>query len=715
MVVLHALGQCLIRTAVTTITPRADMCFAMASYLTRERGRRIPRRVLEAIFWPGMRSADASHSLSELLHKLGRKGVPIQRDGAACVWLPRDAVGVDVESLSIEPPSVLAERDLSILPGYAPRASPAFSDWVDDWRGHMQLRVLEDVVNAISRSISGRDWKTTLALADQALKIDHANEPALLARARAAEQLALLTRAPDVRAERNPSDAITGAQLRERAAAISWPTRRSVSATGGDTTLVGREQLMQRLRSQATRTRNGEVCSTFISAPTGIGKSRIVRELTNSMYGDGAAVCAVSCGRHDGHRPLSVFIQAVPHLQALPGAAGCAPTTIACLARITQLATYEAEMTAQDDSLQLPASICAAVIDLVDAVADEQPLLLVVEDVHWIDPASWALLRTIAATAQRSMLVLCTSRVRWQQSAWGEPDTFVIEELSPLDASAARAHISNYLARRQRSTDDRFIDWCVETSGGNPYFVEELVNFWIATGEQFSTPPSLIVLVEARLACLRPEALRVIQAAAILGKNSTVGLLQHVLEFPTHVLFSAIEELGESDLLTVTTPAEESRAAPVLCRHALVSRAAMRRLSVQGRALLHHAAARAIEWGASGSHSAELLWDCADHWQAAGQSDRSIAAEVACARHLHEMGLVHEAAKRCESALARCSSNSSRLTVLRSMVESRCATRDWRVFCEMIAQTHALKGASDVLAPVRDDVEPSTKAHRADW
>jgi hypothetical protein len=699
VLVLHVLGQCLIRTAVTTITPRADMCFALASYLTRERGNRVPRRVLETLFWPEMGAAPASHSLSELIHKLRRKGVPIERDGAACIWLPRDAASVDVEALGTEPLATIAERDLAILPGYAPRTSAAFNDWVDDWRGHLQLRVLDDVVAAIPRAAERRDWPTTLALADQALRIDAENDRALVARAQAAEQLSRIKRGIDPQ-----PDTGTG-QIREAAPRQIWQARQSVSLADSDTALVGRERQMELLRDQATRTLRAEVRATYISGAAGVGKSRLVRELGSWMQANRAAVCTVSCGRHDSHRPLSVFIQAVPRLQAISGAAGCAPTTIACLARITQLATNASEMSERDDSLNLSASIRAAVIDLIDAVADEQPLLLAVEDVHWIDSASWSLLRTIAATAQHSVLVVCTSRTRWQHTAWGEPDTFVVEEVSPLDPTAARAHLTDCLARAQRDADERFLEWCVDTAGGNPYFIEELVNFWIATGEQYTAPPSLVALTEARLACLRPDALRVIQAAAILGKNSTLELLKQVLEFPTHLLFSAIEELAEAGLLTSTVLPDESRVAPVICRHDLIIRAATRALSPQGRTLLHHASARALEPIALASHSAELLWDCADHWQAAGQTDRSINAAVTCARHLHDMGLVHDAIARCKAALAMCRTDSCRAAVLRASAQAHYAARDWRAVSETVNQIRALEQVTGSQAHIHDDLE----------
>lgn len=704
LVVLHALGQCLIRTAITTISPRAEMCFALGSYLTRERGNRVPRRQIEKLFWPAMRAADASHSLSELIHKLRRKGMHIQRDESACIWLPRDAASIDIDQLSTEEPAQLAERDLSILPGYSPRASSAFNDWVDEWRGDLHLRLLNIVVAGMTRASASSDWPVTLSLANKALKLDPEHPSALLARARAAEQLARQNRESRQAAVPGVADERAVAQLRESASAVKWPDRRTVAAASDDTALVGRTQSMERLQAQATRTFNGKVSSAYISAPTGVGKSRLIREFSAWMRSRNAVTCTVSCGNHDAKRPLSAFVQAVPRLQTLPGAAGCAPSTLACLNRITHTSGDDASTMACDETLYESTSTRAAVVDLVEAIADEQPLLLVVEDVHWIDSASWALLRTIATTAHGSVMIVCTSRVKWRDTAWGEPDTFAIEELSTLDATAARAHMSNRLAKRGRSTDDSFIDWCVRTSGGNPYFIEELVNFWIATGEQYTAPPSLIALVETRVANLRPDALRVLQAVAILGKNSTVELLQEVLQFPTHVLFSAIEALSEASMLAIGEGATEG-AASVLCRHDMVLRAATRGLSAPGRALLHHAAASALEAVATATRSAELFWDCADHWQSAGQPDRSTLAAVACARHLHDMGLVDEAVSRCSTALQTCSGNTNRATLLRVMAQSQYVAHDWESFCETVSLVRSLEGTPGMLAPIHDDLE----------
>ena len=628
----------------------------------------------------------------------------IQRDDASCIWLPRDAASMDIDSLSREPHRLMAEKDLSILPGYAPRSSAAFNDWVDEWRDQLRLRVLKDVVAAANAAATQQDWSLALALANQVLKLDPTDETALRIRARSADHLSrepVVTPIPSIRI--GPGSAVAQ-RLQESAMIPGWRTRASMSAAQQDTAMVGRELPVQRLRSNAKSTLQGEVCAAYVSAPAGFGKSRLVREIAAWMSEHGAAVCVAPCDRQDSHRPLSVFIQAVPILQSLPGAAGCDPNTLECLSRVTHFTAESTDLDSRDSAAQLTASIRAAVIDLIDAVADEQPLLLVIEDVHWIDPASWSLLRTIIDRAQRSVLLLCTSRLGWQYGTWGPPEGFRLDELLALDGDASRAHASNYLARLNRKADDAYLAWCVDTANGNPYFIEELINYWVTTGEQYSAPPSLVALVEARLAHIRPDALRVIQAAATLGKYSTVDLLQQVLEFPTYTLFSSIEELGEAGLLTVSG-AEGAATAPVICRHDLIGRAATRSLSAQGRALLHHAAARAMESANAEGQSAERLWDCAEHWHAAGQAERSISAAIACARHLHDMGLIADAITRCEVTLAKCTTHSSMVRVLRVVAEAQFSAHEWRACCETVKQIRILNVEERTATLIHDDIE----------
>jgi hypothetical protein len=100
-----------------------------------------------------------------------------------------------------------------------------------------------------------------------------------------------------------------------------------------------------------------------------------------------------------------------------------------------------------------------------------------------------------------------------------------------------------------------------------------------------------------------------------------------------------------------------------------------------------------------------LFWDCADHWQSAGQPDRATFAAVACARHLHDMGLVDEAVKRCQTALQTCHSIASKATVLRVMAHSQYVAHDWRSFCETVRGVRSLEGDPAMLSPIHDDLE----------
>ncbi len=681
------------------------MCFALGSYLTRERGSRVPRRRLEKLFWPAVRADDASHSLSELIRKLRQKGVHIRRDDAACVWLPRDAAAIDIDLLASEEPAALAERDLSILPGYAPRSSPAFNDWVDEWRDDMHARVVEIVTGATAKASAAGDWLIALTLADKILKLDPANHAALVARARAAEKLAQRGRDTGRQSEHDGVGGSAVARLRENLAIPSWSSGRPRGPGAEDTALVGRDETMERLRAQARKAFGGNVSACYISASPGVGKSRVIRELASWARRSGAVTCIVSCGNRDAERPLSAFVRAVPRLRALPGAAGCAPSTLSCLDRITHTASEDAPSNIRDESLYESASIQTSIVDLIEAIAEEQPLLLVVEDIHWIDSASWALIRTIATTARGAAMLVCTSRVRWAQSAWGDSSPFSIEHLGRLDPDIARAHMCNRLQKLGRSTDEQFIHWCVDTSGGNPYFIEELVTYWVTTGEQYSAPPSLIALIETRISSLSPDALRVLQAAAILSKNSSVDLLQHMLEQPLHVLLSSLEELADAGMLTASTGETETGQAPATCRHDFVIKAATHGLSPQGRALLHCAAARVLERAAGQSHAADLLWDCADHWRAAGHIENATRAAVACARHLHDMGLVDDAVRRCEVILPACQTDISRATVLRAMAHSQYVARNWRSFCATVNKVRELERTSNSAESIHDDLE----------
>src|SRR4029079_1447697 len=93
------------------------------------------------------------------------------------------------------------------------------------------------------------------------------------------------------------------------------------------------------------------------------------------------------------NRPLSVFIELAPLLRSLPGAIGCSPDTLQFLERLTRHEPSQVEKRVDTEPGWVYGGIQRALFDMVEAVAHEAPLLVQIEDIHWLDAASEDLLR----------------------------------------------------------------------------------------------------------------------------------------------------------------------------------------------------------------------------------------------------------------------------------------------------------------------------------
>ena len=665
--VLHTLGQCLIRTAITSITPRADMCFAIGAYLTRQRGTRTSRRVLEAIFWPGVHAADASHRLSELIRKLRRNGVPIHADDAACIWLPRDTVSVDIETLADQPASAIVARDLSILPGYSSLAPPALRDWVDDWRGHLQLNLLDQLMVAADRAIADNQVPAARELAAHALRMDPEHEGARALTLAVSQQS---VRASSAYAVDRPPRAVAE---RVRTSEVNDCKEHDTDTAGHHhSALIGRERELGLLTAHLCEAIDGKVRCMYLSGAPGVGKSRLAHEIALRIRDAGGAATFVRCARHDSSRSFSAFMQLVPRLTALPGAAGCHPSALECLERFSRTAGQAFGDRFHYEPFNVPEAIRSAVVDLVNSVTDEQPLSIVVEDVHWLDAPSWDLLRTIAHTAQQSLFLVCTSRLRWNYQQWGETGAFALLEVGSLARHDARELFLSQLFKHRAHADPPVVDWHVNRSGHNPFFIRELASAWAANRTTFPYPPSLIALIKSRIAALNPCALRVIQAAAILGANSSIELIDAMLAYPTHRLLTAIEELADADLLACGS---DEAVEGVACRHDIICQAVLEAIPPPTNQLLHIAAARVLEARRSSGDSVTAVFDSAEHWLAAKRYDEFVASTVNCIKHLLVVGQLDNAVECADNALAHCVSDAARLQILRVRAQTEFTAR----------------------------------------
>lgn len=683
MVRLRAIGECIFEVGAERLGPDAEMAFALLLVVTLAQGRPISRGQLVDLLWPATSEARARHNLRQTLYKLRQLGVPVESDGGQ-VRLPLEQLAPDIllHGNPDQPPSPSLLRPDEpfgeFLPGYAPELSEAFSAWLDEQRARMHARLRRAVLAVMLDERRRGNWGAVETLARKCLQLDPLNEEATLALAEATaltgSKRAALTILDGYLADLGgagdvvPELRLPAAVLRRR---IADRLRPPTSLAVAESYFVGRGESVALLHERFSDVRAGHGRAVLLWGEAGIGKSRVAAEFGQLAALEGARVERVVSQARDVERPLSLFMDLVPALLALPGGIGCAPESMAFLRRLTDHdpavlepspATREAEL--------LFAGVRQAILDLVDAVAHEAPLVLCVEDAHWLDGQSWRVLRELIDWIdERRVLLVLTSR---QPHATASPPVrpspqLELHRLPPLVQEHALSLFEAVTTGME--APPMFRDWCVHVADGNPFFVRALAVHWIETGE-LRAPTSLSVLIDQRVARLTELPLRTLQACAVLGKTATFERLELVLGHKRHDLVESVDRLSEHGLVAVGGPG-------VPCRHDLIAQAALARLADPARRLLHRSAAEVLQAEIERSQSAALLWDCAQQWLAAGESERALTLVRSCAAHLLEVGLPAEAAEVYERALELCQTDAERLEMLEALSRASQLAGKW--------------------------------------
>lgn len=691
IVQLHSLGQALIQTARARLGPDSELLFANLLYMVSERGKRIPRERLLELFWPGSDDRAGRHCLRQTVYRLRQYGVPIE-SSPTDVELPADTAAADYDPL-LDPRGATDAIPADALrgeylPHYAPDFSPAFSEWVEQQRSRIHSQLRRALLAEITRLRGEARWGEVERLARQVLDLDALNEEATLALAEAtafagakAEALGILDRYLQEIGTRNQDIRIPATVLRRRIAErIPQPTY----VTAADACFVGREEDMAFLSSLLQNVRAGESRACLIWGEAGIGKTRLLAEFAKVAALQGAAVQRVACQPTDAKRPMSVFVDLVPLLLGMPGALGCSPEAMAHLTKLTGHAPYTADSRSTGGEAEtLWAVMRQSVSDLLDAILSEQPVVLLLEDVHWIDDASLKLLGHLLLhhRGQRLMFVLTArpSGPRAEVPLAAMLASVPIRRLKPLPSrvSASLLDALTKPARKAMSAEER--EWCISVSEGRPYFLSELAAHWLRTGRTTPAPASLTEMLAARITGLTRHASQALHASSILAKNATISRIERLLDLGPSELLAALEELEAAGLVST----QENVISP---RHDLVAEAAEDSLGQAPRRLLHLRAARLLDAEMEATRSAAILWDCVQHYQRSGERERVIALVRQYASHLQNIGLPVEALNLLRRTHDICTTPEDRLRILEAMSSSLVLTTQFR---ELISTIHA--------------------------
>lgn len=248
-----------------------------------------------------------------------------------------------------------------------------------------------------------------------------------------------------------------------------------------------------------------------------------------------------------------------------------------------------------------------------------RPVVILIEDLQWIDPSSEEYLLTLARRiAQAPILILASFRPEYHPGWSGEPwaSEIILERLSreeSLRLYESNCHQDARLAARTQEILDR--------AEGNPLFLEELAAAIDDTTATMVVPDTIFAVLAARIDRLSVTEQRLLTAAAVLGKDVSAPLLRDLAALQEPAFSEALVELERAGLLYLRR--DSGGVAEYTFKHALTQQAAYQRLEPQERQALHAQAVAAIE--ADGGDPApahlELL---AHHAEMAGMWDKAV-------------------------------------------------------------------------------------------
>jgi predicted ATPase len=180
-----------------------------------------------------------------------------------------------------------------------------------------------------------------------------------------------------------------------------------------------------------------------------------------------------------------------------------------------------------------------------------QPLLLVFEDLHWIDAETQALLDSLVESLPTARLLLLVNYRPDYQHGWGSKTYYMQLRLDPLPPASAEAFLDVLLGQDPSLTPLKRL--LIARTEGNPFFLEESVRTLMETGvlvgepgahrlaqslPTIQVPATVQAVLAARMDRLSPEEKRLLQAAAVIGTEVPFPLLQAIAEVPEAALQS---------------------------------------------------------------------------------------------------------------------------------------------------------------------------------
>ncbi len=420
---------------------------------------------------------------------------------------------------------------------------------------------------------------------------------------------------------------------------VSALRRRLQAAVGrGLTRFVGRQQELAALRQALEHAGAGHGQVVAVVGEAGVGKSRLLYEFVHSHHTPGWLVlesASVSYGKATPYVPVIDLLKRYAHVE-----------------EHDDIRTIRAKVTGQvvtlDAALQ---DTGPALLSLLDALPDDspflqldppqrrqrtltalkrvllresqvQPVLLIFEDLHWIDTETQALLDSLVESLLTARLLLLVNYRPEHQHGWGRKTYYTQLRLDPLPPASADELLQVLLGHDPSLAS--LTRLLIARAEGNPFFLEESVRTLVETGvlvgapgayrlakplDSLQVPVTVQAVLAARIDRLPPEEKRLLQTAAVIGTEVPLPLLQAIAELPEATPHRGLAHLQAAEFLYETRLFPERE---YTFKHALTHEVAYSSLLQERRRALHARIVEALE-ALAGERVAEQVDRLAPH------------------------------------------------------------------------------------------------------
>jgi predicted ATPase len=397
--------------------------------------------------------------------------------------------------------------------------------------------------------------------------------------------------------------------------------RLQAAATRGLTHFVGRDQELVVMQQALAQAGAGHGQAVALVGEAGVGKSRLVYECVHSHRTQGWRVlesASVSYGKATPYFPVIDLLRRYSHVddgddlrtirakitgQVLTLDAALQDTVPALLSLLDALPEDSPFLTL--DPPQRRQRTLDALKRLLLRESQVEPLLLVFEDLHWIDSETQVLLNSLVESLPTARILLLVNYRPEYQHGWGSKTYYTQLRLDPLPPVSADALLQALLGDDPSLAP--FTQLLIARTEGNPFFLEESVRTLVETGVlvgepgahrlaqallTVQVPATVQAILAARIDRLPPEEKRLLQTAAVIGSEVPLPLLQVITELPEGALHGGLAHLQAAEFLYETRLFPERE---YTFKHALTQEVAYGSLLQERRRALHAQIVEALE------------------------------------------------------------------------------------------------------------------------